>query len=122
MSDDEPLPAIAPAEAAGTAHYAETLLYDFGKYLTSLALLVLGGVLSLADRTALRAPDARLSLTLVLGTIALAAICGLSVAGAIVNARARGGMPPRPLRPTVHLGMLSLGVGVGTFMSGWIKR
>ena len=29
-------------------HYGETLLYDFAKMLTSLSLLVLGGVLTLA--------------------------------------------------------------------------
>lgn len=122
MSEDEPLAAIAPAEAGGDQRYSETLLYDFGKYLASLSLLVLGGVLTFAESTALRLPSERFSLTIVLGSVAAAGVSGLVIAGSIVDARAKGKAPSKYLRLSAQFAMLALGIGVGLFVAAWVDR
>ncbi len=73
-------------------HYGETLLYDLAKFLTTLALLATGGVLTLAQ-TARKGVYAPIFLLLALGAIAFAGILAFAVAFSLAEARWRGREP-----------------------------
>jgi hypothetical protein len=93
----------------------ELLLYDYFKWLTTLSLLTLGGVLSLSQSAELDMDNFRR--TAMLAPICLAGITALTAADGIVRVRA-GGKPPR-LRPqhAMRLSLYSLSLGVGAFLS-----
>ena len=100
--------------------YGETLLYDFAKTLTSLSLIVLGGVLSLAGTQ--RAAEIPLfSLALTSGSIAMAGMLALSTVFAIVEARIKQREPPTYLPKLIKAANFLLGVGVGGFMIIWLE-
>ena len=100
-------------------HYGETLLYDFAKMLTSLSLLVLGGVLTLAGSQ--QAADIPIfSLVLTSGSVAMAGMLGLSTAFGIVEARAKNREPAGYLPVLIKGANFLLGVGVGGFMAIWL--
>ena len=104
---------------APDGHYGETLLYDFAKMLTSLSLLVLGGVLTLAGSQ--QAADIPIfSLVLTSGSVAMAGMLGLSTAFGIVEARAKNREPSGYLPMLIKGANFLLGVGVGGFMVIWL--
>ena len=99
--------------------YAETLLYDFAKTLTSLSLIVLGGVLSLAGTQ--QATEIPLfSLVLVSGSIATAGLLALSTAFGIVEARTKKLEPSARFPLMIKGANFLLGVGLGGFMIIWL--
>lgn len=106
-------------EYAAEGQYGETLLYNFAKTLTSLSLIVLGGVLSLAGTQ--RAADIPVfSLVLVSGAIAVAGLLALSTAFGIVEARTKN-IEPSPRLPLMIKGAnFLLGIGLGGFMVIWL--
>jgi hypothetical protein len=105
---------------APEGHYGETLLYDFAKTLTSLSLIVLGGVLSLAGTQ--QAADIPLfSLVLTSGSIAMAGMLALSTVYAIVEARAKNREPTTRLLLLIKAANFLLGVGLGGFMIIWLE-
>ena len=106
-------------EYAAEGHYGETLLYDFAKTLTSLSLIVLGGVLSLAGTQ--RAADIPVfSLVLVSGAIAVAGLLALSTAFGIVEARTKNTEPSPRLPLMIKGANFLLGIGLGGFMVIWL--
>ena len=106
-------------EHAPHGHYGETLLYDFAKTLTSLSLIVLGGVLSLAGTE--RAAEIPLfSLVLVSVSIALAGMLALSTVFGIVKARSANCEPPTNLMLLIKAANFLFGVGLGGFMIIWL--
>lgn len=107
-------------EHAPGGHYGETLLYDFAKTLTSLSLIVLGGVLSLAG-TQQAADIPFFSLVLTSGSIAMAGMLALSTVFAIVEARAKNREPTTRLLLMIKAANFLLGVGVGGFMIIWLE-
>ena len=110
-----------PKAVAPDLRYGETLLYDFSKFLTTLSLLALGGVLTLtqaADRA-----DVKLhNIILVLVSIALAGILSMTTANALVNARAAGKEPHVHLPKVIKAAMAFLGIGTGGFLMIWLDR
>ena len=100
--------------------YGETLLYDFAKTLTSLSLIVLGGILTLAGTQ--QAADIPLfSLVLTSGSIAMSGMIALSTAMAIVEARAKNRQPTKYLTMMIKTANLFLGIGLGGFMIIWLE-
>ena len=100
-------------------HYGETLLYDFAKMLTSLSLLVLGGVLTLGGTQ--QAADIPLSgLVLTSGSIAMAGMLALSTVFAIVKARTNHREPPTYLEMLIKTANFLFGMGLGGFMVIWL--
>jgi hypothetical protein len=107
-------------EHAPEDQYGETLLYDFAKMMTSLSLIVLGGVLSLAGTQ--QAADIPLfSLVLTSGSIAMAGMLALSTVYAIVEARAKNRQPTTRLLLLIKAANFLLGVGLGGFMIIWLE-
>lgn len=116
MSDDSNIG--DPKTVAPDGLYGESLLYDFSKFVTTLSLLALGGVLSLtqaADRS-----DVKLvNILLVLGSISLAGVLALSVASTLAASRSAGTEPPRWPGKAIRAAMGLLGVGTGAFLMIW---
>jgi hypothetical protein len=96
------------------------LHYDFAKFLTTLSLVALGGVLGLTEKVdpSLAKPAI---VGFVAGTIALAGVAALSAAANIAGVRA--GKSARSLSPKINLmiAMLLLGMGAGGFVVLWLK-
>ena len=114
MSDDE---TKLPTEV-DPGRYGETLLYDFSKFLTTLSLLALGGVLTLTQA----AEPGELkpyNIGLVLGFISLGGIFSLSTANFLVEARTTDKEPSRWLPLYLKLGMILIGIGLGAFLYLW---
>jgi len=116
MSDEGELvdPKTAPHH-----HYGETLLYDFAKFLTTMSLLALGGVLTLVQ-TAPRSDVKLFTIIFVLMAIALAGILSISTASSLVDARSAGKEPHPQLRTMVKAAMALLGIGTGGFLMMWL--
>jgi len=112
MSDEE-TPGAAP-----DSREADVLQYDFLKFLTTLAILVLGGALSLAS-TKVHLP--RGSLVVVIILVSMAGAAAATGAEAVVAARLAG----RPLgwfgRRARGISMGLLGAGTGFFLSLWTQ-
>ena len=107
-----------PKNAAPPDAYGETLLYDYAKHLTTLALLAIGGVLTVtgtADRTDVKPPV----VAIVLGALALAGILAFSTANGLVAARSTGKEPPKGLPSLLKAATGFLGVGTGGFLMMW---
>ena len=116
MSDDESR--IDPRLIAPDAHYGEALLYDFAKFYTTLSLLAIGGVLTVtatADPHDVKPPV----IAVVLGAIALAGALSVSVAHALVEARAGGREPRAGLNKMMKVATGLLGMGAGGFLMMW---
>jgi hypothetical protein len=109
---------VDPKGTAPDHRYGETLLYDFSKFLTTLSLLALGGVLTLTQ-AADRAEVPLHNIIAVLGSIALAGILSIATANALVEARSAGKEPHRRLGIQIKAAMVLLGIGTGGFIHMW---
>ena len=112
MSDEE-----ESVVAAGSSHDdGELLLYDFFKHLTTLALLTLGGVLTVSQIVD-RADVKPWLLTAVLVTVSLGGIASFSGASEIVRARYTRTPPHKSLNLYRIAAPALLALGVGMFLS-----
>ncbi|MBV7255390.1 hypothetical protein KCG44_01185 [Pacificimonas sp. WHA3] len=96
----------------------DLLLYDFLKYLATIALLILGAVLSLAG------PEAGLTrrkIGLVIIVVAAAAFIAIVAADRIVKLRAKGMALDRWVHWSRGACMWLLALGTGFFLSHWIN-
>jgi hypothetical protein len=110
MSDDEEsLPALA------SPHDRELLLYDYFKHLTTLALLALGGVLTvsqMADPGDIKP----VMLVIVLAVIGLGGIASFAGGSEIVSARYTGARRTRSIALCRKATPALLTLGVGMFL------
>ena len=115
MSEDG---SVAPFQPARPEDHPDLLLYDYSKYLLTLALLVLGGVLSLTQGAGGTRIDKKLVIVVVL-FLAVSGMSSLSCANEIV--RVRTGKKKRTKWPEVYnqAAMGLLGGGVGAFLFVW---
>jgi len=110
---------VDPREHAGEDRYGETLLYDFAKFLTTLSLLVLGGMLTLSS--AARQGDLKLfNIVFVSAAVAFAGVCAFSTANSLVDARSKGRQPSPHLPTVMKIATGLIGVGVGGFLMMWL--
>jgi hypothetical protein len=116
MSDEGGL--IDPRDSAPAERHRDTLLYDYAKFLTTLSLVALGGVLGLVQAADPGRLDAR-NVALVLGALVAGGVASLTAASGLVDAevtgRQRSKWPPRYLK----LSMILIGVGLGVFLKIW---
>lgn len=95
------------------------LLYDYSKHLLSLALLGLGGIVSLAQSPqGQKIPGPVVSMMLV--ALALSGFCALSCSATILRARQHDRPVGRGAWLGSQLAMMFLGTGVGGFLTIWI--
>ena len=110
---------VDPRDHAGSDHYGETLLYDFSKFLTTLSLLVLGGMLTLSG--AAREGDLKLfNLIFVSSAVAFAGVLAFVTANGLVDARANRRDPPASLPKILKASTGLIGLGVGGFLMMWM--
>ena len=109
---------VDPRDHAPAQHYGETLLYDLAKFLTTLSLLAIGGILSLTQAAArgLYQPNFVL---LVLGAIALAGVMAFGTAFSLAEARAKHRDPHARLSLLLQAATSLLGLGTGGFVWMW---
>jgi hypothetical protein len=118
MIDDESQ--VDPRSVADTDHFDEALLYDFAKFLTTLALLALGGVLTLtqtAEAQLLKKPV----VGFVLGAIALAGVTAVGAAATIAQGEGVKRKPRFTPLTQVRIATAFLGLGAGGFLMLWWK-
>lgn len=111
---DEPAPeGVKPDERE-----PELLLYDFLKYLATIALLILGAVLSLAG-TESSLP--KFNLALVIFIVASAALLAIVAADRVVVLRMKGKPVDAMVSWSRSLCMWLLTFGTGVFLSNWVN-
>jgi hypothetical protein len=101
--------------------YSESLTYDLAKFLTTLSLLALGGVLTItetADRTDIKVANIVLVAIALAGATAISAITATSIA----YARSSSQPIPRNLHRYISTTMGLLSVGLGMFLYMWIDK
>jgi hypothetical protein len=99
--------------------HGESLLYDFAKFLTTLSILALGGVLTLTqtvDRTDIKTFNIVASII----AISLAGTLAVTTANSIAHARSSGQPVPRYLHRYIAAAMALLGMGMGMFLFMWM--
>lgn len=99
--------------------YGESLLYDFAKFLTTLSILALGGVLTLTQ-TVDRSDIKTFNIVTAIVAIALAGTLAVTTANSIAYARASGQALPRNLHRYTVAAMALLGMGMGVFLFMWM--
>ena len=110
---------LSPRDQADGDRYGESLLYDFAKFLTTLSLLVLGGMLTLS--AAARQGDLKLfNLVFVTVAIALAGMTAFITANSLVDARATGREPSASLPKLMKFATGLIGIGLGGFLAMWL--
>jgi hypothetical protein len=113
MIDDEEMP--EPHKRDGVDGY----LYDYFKYLTSLALLTLGGVLTLSESASDK--FSKYALTAVLILVAASGVLAFSGASEIVRAKSTG-TGHRHLELMRKAAPALLGAGIGVFLYIFRKK
>ena len=89
--------------------------YDFFKYMTSLTLLTLGGVITVSQM-AQPGDLKKTTLIIVLGTVALAAVASFLGAAEVVTSKAPHGPSAPHVRTYLKLAPTLFLVGIGAFL------
>ena len=94
----------------------DLILYDYFKHLTTLSLLILGGILTLTQTA--RGAELKLpGVLVVVGVVTLAGVLSFSGSGEIARAHFHGEQPKRiDLYRKIAPVILSLGVGMFLFL------
>ena len=101
------------------AHDKEALLYDYSKHLLSLALLGIGGIVTITQSPLGQRIPSKMVIVLI-AAFACAGFAALTVTATILRAR-RLDQPISPGAWTAsQAAMMFLGVGVGMFLTAWI--
>ena len=112
---------LHPAEQAPSEAYGEALLYDLTKFLTTLGILALGGVLTLSEGVDLA--DIKIgNIAMVAIALGLASAIGAITATSIAIARYKGEAMPANLDRWVFAGIGLLSMGVGMFVYMWMDK
>lgn len=109
---------VQPRDHAPEGHYGETLLYDLAKFLTTLSLLAIGGILSLTEAASEGAYPPTL-LLLVLASVGLGGVLSFGVAFSLADARSDHREPSRRLRLALQGATSLFGLGTGGFVWMW---
>jgi hypothetical protein len=116
IDEDKPVELKPGSDAE---RYGESLLYDFSKFLTTLSILALGGVLTLTQ-TADRSDIKTMNIVMAVIAIALAGTLAVTTANSIAYARASSQALPRHLHRYILAAMGLLGMGMGSFLFMWM--
>lgn len=106
-------------EEEARARDKDALLYDYSKHVLSLALLGIGGIVSLTQ-SPVGQRIASVEVVMLIGMFAAAGVAALTCTEAILRARWDDATTPRKAWLSSRAAMLFLGMGVGAFMLVWI--
>jgi hypothetical protein len=112
---------VGPATQLAPETDPDILLYDYSKYLLTLSMLILGGVLTISQGADTADRPAPAILLAILLPIAGSGFLSLSCLAAIVRSRLTG----RPQTSAAKLNQAAmglLGAGVAAFLFSWIER
>ena len=118
MIEDES--SVDPKVVANHSQFDEAIQYDFAKFLTTLCLLVLGGVLTVtqtADKAIAKPPV----VAMVMAFITFAGICSISAAGKIAKVNVGKDYSAFTPRRYLMAAVAFLGAGAGGFLTLWWK-
>ena len=109
-----------PAERGRSGDY-DLLLYDYSKHLLSLALISIGGVITLAQSSVGKTiPSKEIGVVVII--LALSGLAALSCSAAVLRAR-QNGTPLGKSASYTHQGAMALlGVGFGWFLMSWLNN
>jgi hypothetical protein len=110
-----------PSAERGRQGDYDLLLYDYSKHLLSLALISIGGVITLAQSSVGKSiPPKDIGVVVVI--LALSGVAALSCSAAVLRARQEG----KPLGKSASYmqqgAMGLLGVGFGYFLMSWLDN
>ena len=118
MTDDESR--VDPKVVADGGHFEEALQYDFAKFLTTLSLLMLGGVLTVTQ-TADKAVAKPAVVAVVMGFISISGILAISAAGKLARVHVGRDYPGFTPRRYLMIAVVLLSAGAGSFLFLWWK-
>lgn len=96
------------------------LLYDYSKHLLSLALISIGGVLTLAQSTVGQGIPTK-SVGIIVLILAGSGVSALSCTAAVLRSRERGTALTNLASYLHQASMGLLGMGFGTFLANWLS-
>lgn len=114
---DEPL---MFRESGDPSRDRDNLLYDYSKHLLSLALIGIGGIITIAQ-TELGKQIAGKQVGAVIILLAICGACSLLCSGSVLDARLKGRPLPKGARYAYQFAMLFLGAGFGVFLMNWLE-
>ena len=98
----------------------DLLLYDYSKHLLSLALISIGGVLTLAQSSVGREiPDRDIGVIVLI--LAASGVAALSCTAAVLRGREQGRSLTKQASYCHQAAMGLLGAGFGYFLMGWLN-
>ena len=118
MTDDDSK--VDPKAVAAGDHFEEAVMYDFAKFLTTLALLMLGGVLTVTQ-TADKAVAKPAVVAVVMGFISFSGILAISAAGKLARINIGNDYPGFTPRRYLKAAIILLSAGAGSFLFLWWK-
>src|SRR4028118_1549711 len=98
----------------------ENLLYDYSKHLLSLALISIGGIITIAKTPLGKQIDGK-QVGAVIVLLAICGACSLLCSGSVLDARLKGRPLPKGARYAYQFAMLFLGAGFGVFLMNWLE-
>lgn len=107
-----------PNDGARSGDY-DMLLYDYSKHLLSLALISIGGVLSLAQSSVGVDIPAK-SIAIIVLILAASGVAALSCTAAVLRSRERGTPLTKGASYLHQASMGLLGMGFGAFLANWL--
>ena len=119
IEDDGKIDINRPEEDAD--RYGEGLLYDLGKFLTTLSLLAIGGVLTVVEN-ADRADIKTFNIIMITLALAAAALLAATTSVTIAYSRAAGRAVPANLSKRITATIVLLSLGLGMFIAMWIDK
>ena len=111
---------VDPKVVADSDHFEDALQYDFAKFLTTLALLMLGGVLTVTQ-TADKAVAKPAVVAVVMGFISFSGILAISAAGKLARINVGKDYPGFTPRRYLMVAIILLSAGAGSFLFLWWK-
>ena len=116
MIEEPSLTAESPESRRGDY---DLLLYDYSKHLLSLALISIGGVITLAQSSVGRAIPAK-DIGIIILILAASGVAALSCTAAVLRARQKGEPLAKQASYLHQAAMGLLGVGFGWFVMSWL--
>ena len=117
MTDDD---SSALALSSDGSRDRDNLLYDYSKHLLSLALIGIGGVITIAQSPlGKQIPGKQVGAVVVL--LAVSGASALLCSGSVLDARLKGRPLPRSARNAYRSAMMFLGAGFGVFLMNWLE-